>query len=122
MSLARRACAALPEWRALTGCTIVEGGFASALDVANRTSWRWLPLPHLITQRLDAGSRVGQVKAPRRVVHAGEDMMSTPISAARCTHAPTQRSATFLSKAKVSTKSSRRNTRPPGKSSPSCLV
>jgi uncharacterized protein len=54
---------------------IVEGGFTSALDVANSTRWRWLPLQHLITQRLDAGSRIDQVKAPLLVVHGGADTM-----------------------------------------------
>jgi uncharacterized protein len=57
---------------------VVEGGFTSALDVVNSTWWRWMPLARLITQRLDAGSRGGQVKAPLLVVHAGEDTMVHP--------------------------------------------
>jgi uncharacterized protein len=57
---------------------VVEGGFTSALDVANSTWWRWLPLQHLITQRLDAASRIGQLKAPLLVVHGGEDTMVSP--------------------------------------------
>jgi uncharacterized protein len=54
---------------------VVEGGFTSALAVANSTWWRWLPLQHLITQRLDAGSHVGQLNAPLLVVHGGADTM-----------------------------------------------
>lgn len=57
---------------------IVEGGFTSALDVVNTTWWRWLPLQQLITQRLDAGSRIGQLNAPLLVVHGGADTMVHP--------------------------------------------
>jgi uncharacterized protein len=57
---------------------IVEGGFTSALDVVNTTWWRWLPLQQLITQRLDAGSLVGQLNAPLLVVHGGADTMVHP--------------------------------------------
>ncbi len=57
---------------------IVEGGFTSALDVVNTTWWRWLPLRRLITQRLDAASRIDRIGAPLIVVHAAADTMVSP--------------------------------------------
>jgi uncharacterized protein len=57
---------------------IVEGGFTSALDVVNTTWWRWLPLERLITQRLDAASRIDKINAPLLVVHGGLDTMVHP--------------------------------------------
>jgi uncharacterized protein len=57
---------------------IVEGGFTSALDVVNTTWWRWLPMERLITQRLDAASRIDKINAPLLVVHGGLDTMVHP--------------------------------------------
>jgi uncharacterized protein len=57
---------------------IVEGGFTSALDVVNSTWWRWLPMQRLITQRLDAASRIDKINAPLLVVHGGLDTMVHP--------------------------------------------
>jgi uncharacterized protein len=57
---------------------IVEGGFTSALDVVATTWWRWLPLERLITQRLDAASRIDKINAPLLVVHGALDTMVAP--------------------------------------------
>ena len=57
---------------------VVEGGFTSALDVVNTTWWRWLPLEHLITQRLDAATHIDKINAPLLVVHGGLDTMVHP--------------------------------------------
>jgi uncharacterized protein len=57
---------------------IVEGGFTSALDVVNSTWWRWLPMQRLITQRLDAASRIDKINAPLLVVHGSLDTMVSP--------------------------------------------
>ncbi len=57
---------------------VVEGGFTSALDVANSTGWRWLPLERLVTQRLDAASRIDKINAPLLVVHGALDTMVHP--------------------------------------------
>ncbi len=57
---------------------IVEGGFTSALAVANTTWWRWLPLERLITQRLDTAAHIDKINAPLLVVHGGLDTMVAP--------------------------------------------
>lgn len=57
---------------------IVEGGFTSAIDVLRSTSWGWLPVEWLLTQRFDAGSRIAQVGSPVLVVHGSEDTMVSP--------------------------------------------
>jgi hypothetical protein len=57
---------------------IVEGGFTSTADVLRSTSWGWLPVTGLITQRFDAGSRIAQAGSPVLVVHAGQDTMIKP--------------------------------------------
>ena len=57
---------------------IVEGGFPSARAVLQSTRWGWLPVQGLITQTLDAGSRIAEVGAPVLVVHAAEDGMIAP--------------------------------------------
>jgi uncharacterized protein len=57
---------------------IVEGAFTSALDVVNSTWWRWLPMERLITQRLDAASRIDKINAPLLVVHGSLDTMVHP--------------------------------------------
>jgi uncharacterized protein len=57
---------------------IVEGGFTSALDVVNSTWWRWLPMERLITQRLDAASRIDKINSPLLVVHGSLDTMVKP--------------------------------------------
>ena len=57
---------------------IVEGAFTSVADVFRSTSWGWLPITWLITQRFDAGARIAQVGSPVLVVHGSEDTMVSP--------------------------------------------
>jgi pimeloyl-ACP methyl ester carboxylesterase len=57
---------------------IVEGAFTSTIDVLRSTSWGWLPIDWLITQRFDAASRIAQVGSPVLVVHGSEDTMVSP--------------------------------------------
>jgi pimeloyl-ACP methyl ester carboxylesterase len=57
---------------------IVEGAFTSAIDVLRSTSWGWLPVDWLLTQRFDAASRIAQVGSPVLVVHGSEDTMVSP--------------------------------------------
>ena len=57
---------------------IVEGAFTSIVDILRSTSWGWLPINWLITQRFDAGSRIAQVGSPVLVVHGSEDSMVSP--------------------------------------------
>ncbi len=52
---------------------MVEGSFPSIPDVVSRFKWGWLPLSPLITQRFDAASRIGEVRAPVLVVHGSAD-------------------------------------------------
>ncbi|CAN5393010.1 alpha/beta hydrolase [soil metagenome] len=54
---------------------IVEGGFTSVAAVFGTFKWGWLPIGPLITQRFDAGSKIGKVKAPVLVVHGSEDRL-----------------------------------------------
>ncbi len=57
---------------------IVESSFPSIPDVVSTFKWGWLPLGPLITQRLDAGSRIGRVGSPVLVVHGGNDSLIQP--------------------------------------------
>ena len=57
---------------------IVEGGFTSIADVVSTFKWGWLPVSTFITQRFDAGSRIGQVGSPVLVVHGSEDTLIRP--------------------------------------------
>jgi uncharacterized protein len=57
---------------------IVEGGFTSIPDVFGSMKWGWLPLSGFITQRFDAASRIGKVKAPVLVVHGAADSLISP--------------------------------------------
>jgi uncharacterized protein len=57
---------------------IVEGGFPSIPEVVSTFKWGWLPLAPLITQKLDAGSRIAQVGSPVLVVHGGDDSLIQP--------------------------------------------
>lgn len=57
---------------------IVEGAFTSTVDVVRSTSWGWLPIEWLITQRFDAASRIAQVGSPVLIVHGSEDTMVSP--------------------------------------------
>lgn len=57
---------------------IVEGAFTSTADVLRSTSWGWLPVIWLITQRFDAASRIAEVGSPVLVVHGSEDTMVSP--------------------------------------------
>ncbi len=57
---------------------IIEGSFTSIPDVFATQPWGWLPLTGLITQRFDAASRIGKVRAPVLVVHGGADTLIRP--------------------------------------------
>jgi len=58
---------------------IVEGAFTSIPDVLRSTSWGWLPVGWMITQRFDAASRVAQIGSPLLVVHGSDDTMISPL-------------------------------------------
>jgi len=58
---------------------IVEGSFPSIPAVVATFKWGWLPVGPLITQKLDAGSRIGQVGSPVLVVHGGNDNLIPPL-------------------------------------------
>ena len=58
---------------------IVESSFPSIADVVATFKWGWLPLAPLITQKLDAGSRIGQVGSPVLVVHGDHDNLILPM-------------------------------------------
>ena len=57
---------------------IVEGSFTSIPDVVRQFKWGWLPVGPLITQRFDAASRIGAVKAPVLMVHGSADSLIPP--------------------------------------------
>ncbi len=57
---------------------IVEGSFPSIPDVVSTFRWGWLPLAPLITQKLDAGSRIARVGSPVLVVHGDSDSLIQP--------------------------------------------
>jgi len=57
---------------------IVEGSFPSIREVVSTFKWGWLPVGPLITQRFEAGERIGQVGAPVLVVHGSEDRLIQP--------------------------------------------
>jgi uncharacterized protein len=57
---------------------IVEASFPSIPDVVSTFKWGWLPLAPLITQKLDAGSRIGRVGSPVLVVHGDSDSLIQP--------------------------------------------
>jgi hypothetical protein len=57
---------------------MVEGSFTSIPDVVRQYRWGWLPVGPLITQRFDAGGRIGQVRAPVLVVHGSNDSVIAP--------------------------------------------
>lgn len=57
---------------------IVEGSFPSIREVVSTFKWGWLPVGPLITQRFEAGDKIGQVGAPVLVVHGSEDRLIRP--------------------------------------------
>jgi alpha-beta hydrolase superfamily lysophospholipase len=57
---------------------IVEGSFPSIREVVSTFKWGWLPVGPLITQRFEAGERIGRVGAPVLVVHGSEDRLIRP--------------------------------------------
>jgi len=57
---------------------IVESSFPSIPEVVATFKWGWLPVGPLITQKLDAGSRIGKVGSPVLVVHGGNDNLIQP--------------------------------------------
>ncbi|MEO1210257.1 MAG: alpha/beta fold hydrolase [Cyanobacteria bacterium J06638_20] len=53
---------------------IVQGSFTSMLDMANRTtSFGWLPIDQLLTQRFDSIAKVPQLQMPVFFIHGLED-------------------------------------------------
>jgi len=54
---------------------IVEGGFTSIPDVVGSFKWGWLPVGPLITQRFEAGERIGRLRVPLLVVHGSRDSL-----------------------------------------------
>ncbi|MBL8350195.1 MAG: alpha/beta fold hydrolase [Burkholderiaceae bacterium] len=73
-AIAVRLAAEVPDAAGL----IVEGSFPSIPDVVGSFEWGWLPVSPLITQRFDAASRIGAVRAPVLVVHGSEDRLISP--------------------------------------------
>jgi alpha-beta hydrolase superfamily lysophospholipase len=57
---------------------LIEGSFTSLPDVVSSFRWGWLPVGPLITQRFDAGSRVGRLGSPLLVVHGDQDSLIPP--------------------------------------------
>jgi alpha-beta hydrolase superfamily lysophospholipase len=57
---------------------MLEGSFPSIPDVVASFRWGWLPVGPLITQRFDAGQRIGRVHAPVLVVHGADDHLIPP--------------------------------------------
>ena len=57
---------------------IIEGSFPSIADVVATFKWGWLPVAPLITQKLDAGSRIARVGSPVLVVHGDRDNLTRP--------------------------------------------
>ncbi len=57
---------------------IVEGSFPSIREVVSTFKWGWLPIGPLITQRFEAGERIGQVGTPVLVVHGSNDQLISP--------------------------------------------
>jgi alpha-beta hydrolase superfamily lysophospholipase len=73
-AIAVRLAAEVPDAAGL----IVEGSFPSIADLLGTFKWGWLPVSPLITQRFDAASRIGAVRAPVLVVHGSEDQLIAP--------------------------------------------
>jgi alpha-beta hydrolase superfamily lysophospholipase len=73
-AIAVRLAAEVPDAAGL----IVEGSFPSMAEVVGSFKWGWLPVSPLITQRFDAASRIGRVRAPVLVVHGSEDQLISP--------------------------------------------
>jgi hypothetical protein len=73
-AIAVRLAAEVPDAAGL----IVEGSFPSIAEVVGSFKWGWLPLSPLITQRFDAASRIGSVRAPVLVVHGSDDQLIPP--------------------------------------------
>jgi len=73
-AIAVRLAAEVPDLAGL----MVEASFPSIPDVVRSFKWGWLPVSPLITQRFDAASRIGQVKAPVLVVHGSDDSLIAP--------------------------------------------
>lgn len=57
---------------------MVEGSFPSIRDVIATHRFGWLPVGPLITQRFEAGKRIGRVRAPVLVVHGSNDSLIAP--------------------------------------------
>jgi uncharacterized protein len=57
---------------------IVEGSFPSIRDVWSTFKWGWVPIGPFITQRFEAGERIGRVGAPVLVVHGSDDRLIPP--------------------------------------------
>ena len=58
---------------------IVESSFPSIPEVLATFKWGWLPIAPLITQKLDAGSRIARVGSPVLIVHGDNDSLILPV-------------------------------------------
>lgn len=57
---------------------ILEGAFTSIPDLVGTFKYGWLPVGPLISQRFDAGARIGRLQMPLLVVHGAEDQLVPP--------------------------------------------
>ncbi len=57
---------------------MLEGAFPSIPELVSAFKWGWLPVAPLITQRFDAGNRIGQVRVPVLVAHGSDDALVPP--------------------------------------------
>ena len=64
------------------GGLITESTFPSIVDVADETSFAWLPLRSIVTERFDAASRLRSIRVPKLILHGEADTM-IPVRLAR---------------------------------------
>jgi alpha-beta hydrolase superfamily lysophospholipase len=57
---------------------VLEGAFTSIPDLVGTFQFGWLPLGPLISQRFDAGARIGQLQMPLLMVHGTADRLVPP--------------------------------------------
>ena len=76
-TIAVRLAAELPQAQAPAGL-VLEGAFTSIPELVGTFKYGWLPVGPLISQRFDAGARIGQLQMPLLVVHGSEDRLVPP--------------------------------------------
>ncbi len=52
---------------------VLEATFTSIRDMIAHTAWSYLPVDMILTQRFDALSKIGEIKAPILITHGTED-------------------------------------------------